>query len=160
MFLDQIKPLVDKHPIITFDIFDTLLMRPYVRPADLFLHVEKLEKQPGWAKHRRQAEDTARRKYSQYEDITLDEIYQELSASDASFKQIELDLECQTLQPNPEIKQVFNYARQQGKRIFIISDMYLPKEFLTEVLHEKGYTDFEKLYVSNAVRKLKGTGTL
>lgn len=102
----------------------------------------------------------ARRKYPQYEDITLDEIYGELSAPDAALKQAELDLERQTLQPNPEIKEVFDYAKGQGKRILIISDMYLPKEFLAEVLREKGYTGFEKLYVSNAVRKLKGTGAL
>ena len=69
-------------------------------------------------------------------------------------------LERQTLQPNPEIQQVFNYAKQQGKRIIIVSDMYLPEDFLTQVLQEKGFTGFEKLYVSNAVRKLKGTGAL
>lgn len=160
MFLDKIKSLVNAHSVISFDIFDTLLIRPYVRPADLFLHLEKLQKQPGWAKHRRQAEDAARRKYAQYEDITLDEIYEELSAADSALKAEEMALERQTLQPNPEIQQVFNYAKQQGKRIIIVSDMYLPADFLTQVLQEKGFTGFEKLYVSNAVRKLKGTGAL
>ena len=29
---------INKHDIISFDIFDTLLIRPYVKPTDLFLH--------------------------------------------------------------------------------------------------------------------------
>ncbi|MBQ8032647.1 MAG: HAD-IA family hydrolase, partial [Elusimicrobiaceae bacterium] len=38
--------------------------------------------------------------------------------------------------------------------------MYLPEDFLTQVLHEKGFKGFEKLYVSNGPRKLKGSTTL
>ena len=33
---------IKKHDIISFDIFDTLLIRPYVKPTDLFLHIEKI----------------------------------------------------------------------------------------------------------------------
>ena len=29
---------IKKHNIISFDIFNTLLIRPYVKPTDLFLH--------------------------------------------------------------------------------------------------------------------------
>lgn len=47
MFLDKIKPLVNAHRVISFDIFDTLLIRPYVRPADLFLHLENCKNNPG-----------------------------------------------------------------------------------------------------------------
>ncbi len=158
--LENIKKLVDLHDIISFDIFDTLLIRPYLRPEDLFLHLEKLSKTPSFAKHRREAETRARKNHSHLEDITFDEIYEELSAADAALKEDELGLERQTLQPNPDMLDVFTYARQKGKRILVISDMYLPAEFLESVLKEKGFDGFEKLYVSNASRKLKGTGSL
>lgn len=160
MLLEQIKPLLDSHKIISFDIFDTLLLRPYVRPSDLFFHVEKLGKNPFWAQRRQEAERAARKRYSHLQDITFEEIYQEMTAADKSLKEEELALERCALQPNEEMLAVFNYAKQQGKRILIISDMYLPADFLRQVLEEKGYYGFEKLYVSNEKRKLKATGDL
>ena len=33
---------IKKHNIISFDIFDTLLIRPYVKPTDLFLHKDNI----------------------------------------------------------------------------------------------------------------------
>ena len=42
--LNKIKSKIDSYDIISFDIFDTLLLRPYVKPTDLFLHIEKSEK--------------------------------------------------------------------------------------------------------------------
>ncbi len=159
MFLKHAKALIDTHTIISFDIFDTLLLRPYLCPADLFIHLEKLYKLPSFAKRRREAEAAARQKCNT-EDVTYDEIYAQLSAEDANLKQEELNLEQQTLQPNPVMLQVFEYAKQQGKRIIITSDMYLPADFLATVLRQKGFDGFEKLYVSNAFGKTKHTGSL
>ena len=48
---------IKKHEIISFDIFDTLLIRPYVKPTDLFLHIEKLYKIKGFYKNRIMAEN-------------------------------------------------------------------------------------------------------
>lgn len=160
MLLEQIKPLLNNYKIISFDIFDTLLLRPYLRPSDLFFHVEKLEKKPFWAQRRKEAERAARKNYSHWQDITFEEIYQEMTAEDRSLKEEELALEKCALQPNEEMLAVFNYVKQCGKRIIIISDMYLPGDFLSQILKEKGYQGFEKLYVSNEKRKLKATGDL
>ena len=41
MPFDYIKNQIDSHLVISFDIFDTLLLRPYAKPTDLFLHLEK-----------------------------------------------------------------------------------------------------------------------
>ncbi|MBR3632322.1 MAG: HAD-IA family hydrolase [Elusimicrobiaceae bacterium] len=160
MFIEKAKKLINRHTVISFDIFDTLLIRPYLRPTDLFVHLEKLNQLPGFETRRRLAERTARHKRPEGEDVNLDEIYAELSGPDVALKQQELDLERQTLQPNPALLMLFRYAKQQGKRIIIVSDMYLPADFLEQVLREKGFDGFEKLYVSNRPRKQKGYGTL
>lgn len=160
MFVEKAKKLIDTHDIISFDIFDTLLLRPYLRPTDLFVHLEKLNHLPGFEARRRAAERQANHKHRDGEEITLDEIYAELSGKDVALKDQELALERQTLQPNPELQTVFNYAKQRGKRIIIVSDMYLPADFLEQVLQEKGFCGFEKLYVSNGPRKQKGSGKL
>ena len=156
----DIKTKIDKHEIISFDVFDTLLLRPYVKPTDLFLHLEKLEKAEGFAKARIEAEQKARKIHSDVEDITLDEIYAEIADEYRNLKSKEMDLERQVLQPNPEMKEVFDYAKKQGKKIIIVSDMYLPAKFLTDILHKKGFDGFEKLYVSCEYRKTKHTGSL
>lgn len=33
---------IRKHDIISFDIFDTLLLRPFKKPQDLFLYIEQM----------------------------------------------------------------------------------------------------------------------
>ena len=60
-YLDKIKKEIDKHKVISFDIFDTLLLRPYINPTDLFLHLEKLEGIDGFYTARLLAEKQARK---------------------------------------------------------------------------------------------------
>ncbi len=158
--LNEIKQQIDSHEIISFDIFDTLLLRPYVKPTDLFLHLEKLEELKGFAQARIEAERKARKTHSHLEDITIDEIYNEITDKYKYLKQKEMDLEMQVLQPNPEMKEVYDYALSQNKDIIIVSDMYLTEEFLTKVLHKKGYKNFKKLFVSSTERKTKGRKSL
>lgn len=160
LLLERIKKDIDRAEIISFDIFDTLLLRPYVKPTDLFTHLERLENINGFAKARINAENLARKHHKDKEEITLDEIYIELPEKYKHLKNKELSLEHQILQPNIEIKQIFDYAKSQGKRIIIISDMYLAKRHLSNILIDKGYEGFEKLYVSSDIKKTKWTGNL
>ncbi len=161
MFLSQqLKNVIDKHSTISFDIFDTLLLRPYTKPTDLFKHLEKQENAQGFATERVMAEKRARKIHSDFEDVTIDEIYAEIADKYKKLKSKEMELERQVLQPNPEIKEVFDYAKKQKKQIIVISDMYLPEKFLLEVLSEKGYRGIKKVFVSCEYRKCKYTGNL
>lgn len=158
--LSDIKIQIDKHEIISFDIFDTLLLRPYVKPTDLFFHLERLENSEGFATARIKAEKQARKKHPNKEDITIDEIYDEIDERFKNLKEKEMAMERQILIANPEMKEVYEYAKAQGKRIIIVSDMYLSEEFLADVLREKGYEGFEKLFVSSKYGKLKYSSNL
>ena len=159
-YLDKIKKEIDKHKVISFDIFDTLLLRPYINPTDLFLHLEKLEGIDGFYTARLLAEKQARKIHADKEDITIDEIYNEISEPFKEFKTKEMDLEKQVLQVNPEIKDVYEYAKKKNKRIIIVSDMYLTDAFLREVLINKGYDSFEEIFVSSKYGHLKYSGNL
>ncbi|MDO4184680.1 MAG: rhamnan synthesis F family protein, partial [Rhodospirillales bacterium] len=158
--LGNIKDLVGRHKIISFDIFDTLLLRPYVKPTDLFLHLEEIKHSVGFAKARVSAEQEARKKHSDVEDITIDEIYECIDVKYKNLMQDEMDLEYQVLYPNFVIKKIFDYAKSQGKKIIAISDMYLPEQFLSSVLKAKGFEGIEKIYISSTYRKTKCTGRL
>lgn len=158
--LEKIKPEIDKHKIISFDIFDTLLLRPYVKPTDLFEHLSRIENVNNFKELRIKAEQTARTKHKDFEDITIDQIYAEMPKNLSYLKAKEMDFERKVLQPNLEMKEVFDYAKSQNKRIIIVSDMYLSIEFLSIILQEKGFSGFEKLYVSCQENKTKWTGNL
>lgn len=158
---NSLKKLVDEHEIISFDIFDTLLLRPYVSPADLFLHIENHYKISGFAKNRIFAENTARGKISQgTEDVTLDEIYSNLTEEFQKFKDIECEWEIKLLFQNPEIYEIYNYALQKGKKVIFVSDMYLPFEVIEKALHKNNYGRYHSLYLSSQVKKMKVTRNL
>ena len=160
LFLESIKYEIDNHRVISFDIFDTLLLRPYVKPTDLFLHIEKLTNRVNFSDRRIKAEQKARQTHKEQEDITLDDIYNEIDDNYKDLKQLEIDLETQILQQNKEMFEVFEYAKQQGKKVIITSDMYLDKNILVNILNLKGYKDYYKLYVSSDIKKAKATGNL
>ena len=46
-------PSADAGPkVVSFDLFDTLLIRPFVRPTDLFRLMERINDVPGFADRR------------------------------------------------------------------------------------------------------------
>ena len=161
IFNNDIKKAIDEHDIISFDIFDTLLIRPYVKPTDLFTHLELLNNASGFAKARIKAEYAAREiARGKKEDITIDEIYQQIDPKYKGLKEKEIALEYQVLRPRPEVEKIYRYACEQKKKIIIISDMYLPQQLLTDVLKKCGYTKFDEIFVSSEHGKLKASGSL
>ena len=160
MLDNNIKKQIDKHDIISFDIFDTLLLRPYIKPTDLFTHLEKIENVEGFAKARIEAEKNARKIHSTHEDITIYEIYETIDDSYKSFISKEMALESKVLQINPIMKEIYDYAINTRKTVIIISDMYLPKDFLACLLQKNGIRHYHKLYVSSEYRHLKYSGKL
>lgn len=151
---------IKKHDIISFDIFDTLLVRPYVKPTDLFLHIEKLYKIKGFYKSRIKAEKLARGKYIDFEEITLNQIYEEIDDKYKVFKEIEIELEERILTIHKENKKIYDYALSIGKKIIIISDMYLPKDIIEKILIKNNYKDYYKLYLSSDLMLTKASGNL
>lgn len=156
----EIKKLINCCDIISFDIFDTLLLRPYARPVDLFKHLEYLFKAEYFQQERIIAEKTARMAYSNQEDITYDQIYEFVPEKFQYLKQEEINLEMQILTPNARMKEIFDYAIARGKKIIIVSDMYLPAEVLACILSAKGFSGYDKLYVSGDIGKSKARGSL
>jgi len=158
--LQSIKLQIDKSSVISFDIFDTLLLRPYIEPSHLFFHLEKLENAIDYAKNRIQAEHKAWHSRKNNEDITFDEIYDYIDDKFKYMKQKEFDFEKKVLIQNPEMFEIYNYALSQNKKIIFVSDMYFPSSFLAEVLRQKGYSSYYKLYVSSDIGIRKSTSNL
>lgn len=154
------EEIVGNAKVVSFDIFDTLLSRPYVKPTDLFLHMEEALGMVGFKEQRVRAERKARNRYKGQADVTLDQIYEELDEKYRSLKQEELRYERELLYPKADARSIYDEAVRQGKTIIAISDMYLPQEFLETVLKEKGYTEVSRVFVSNEENCCKGNGLL
>ncbi|GHV23601.1 hypothetical protein AGMMS49959_17150 [Planctomycetales bacterium] len=159
-FLTAVQPLIDRAEIVSFDIFDTLLLRPYLAPTDLFVHLERSAGKPLFAENRIRAEIAAREKLAPQEDITLADIYAAMPPEFVAMQSQELAWERRVLRANPETAAAFAYARDTGKRVIIVSDMYLPPDFVAEILAQNGFAGYEKLYLSSTVQKTKATGNL
>lgn len=142
--------LIKNFDVISFDIFDTLLIRPYKKPTDLFKHIETIYNIPSFYTKRIAAEAKARAVYADCEEITLDQIYEQIDIQDKEqVKELELDVEKKLLKKNSVIFKIYQEALAQGKKVIAISDMYLSKAFLREVLNNNGYAGIDDIYVSS-----------
>lgn len=148
---------------VTFDIFDTLLKRNVSDPTQVFDLIEKKVGKiyPEFKKIRIEAEKQAMLLSSEQE-VTLHEIYKQypnINDEQITFLiNIELETEKRVLTRNPDIWPIYRRCLQEGKKVYLISDMYLSKVFIERVLQELDIIGYEQLYVSSESRKTKRKG--
>lgn len=117
----------------SYDIFDTLIGRWYIRPDSIFEEIEKETQLPNFVWMRKHAENIAIEK-------TFDGIYREFQKlagiSDSAvelIKEAEFDLECRMTFPIME-----NMMRVKTEDV-LISDTYFNKEQLAAILDCNGF---------------------
>ena len=157
--LDNLKKEIDKYDVISFDIFDTLLLRPYATPQNVFQHLEAMYNAIGFSSIREVAEDNLRN-YKNIEYADYDEIYSIIPSDFQFLKEKEVELETNTLYANLEIKDLFNYVKKLNKKIILVSDMYYSSEILDKILKNNGYEGYENIYISGQLKKAKYDKTL
>ena len=163
--------------IFSFDIFDTVIGRRVHQPVDIFhlMSARLLESHPevpydvaeNFHDIRRKAEADAR-KASSAEDITFDDIYDQLaqicslSKAQRDFLQtFEFNLELENIRPIRSNDQMIHNLLAKGERVIFISDMYLQPKYIKQLLAKASPVFAElPLYVSNECGLLKHTGSL
>lgn len=168
---------IDKVDIVSFDIFDTLILRNVSKPTDVFKLIEIYYTTKNdnlcfnYAKIRVEAEKLRRQEVAKSEkrvEIHLDEIYDKmrdmLNISNKKIldelKEIEIYTEKEICIRNEYMYKVYNYCIEKKKDIIITSDMYLPYNVIETILHKNGYCDYKKLYISSNEFKSKQNGCL
>ena len=165
------------HKAVSFDLFDTLVRRSLARPDHLFGLMEPVLGERGY--DRRWIGDFAAARVAAgaraihhaglygRDDFCLDIIYDLIAtilpASASALpevKAIELNLEASFLEPYPEGVMLFDAAKRSGKRVFIVSDQYLPTSFLGKLLTTFGICGYEALLLSGEIGKSKAQGSL
>lgn len=154
------------YDVVSFDVFDTLIFRPFSEPAELFQCVADRIQIPEFRKIRCEMERKARQIQNRKEgnmEVTLDEIYALIERETGikkEGKEIELLEEYRVCYANPYMKQVVEELRKMEKRLIFISDMYLNSSQIFQILAYAGYSGFDRGYVSSEYRKSKSSGEL
>jgi len=173
--LEKIKKAIANKGIrmVSFDIFDTLVLRPFAKPTDVFdLMQPEMTKllgatQISFADIRQQSEVVARRHAYGREDIVIDEIYEAMSEYFGIDKGIctalmekEKEYEIRYILPRKTGVELLQYALACHKKVVLISDMYLDRTTIERMLDKAGVTGWSELFLSSDAQVLKGTGKL
>ena len=154
------------YDIVSFDVFDTLVLRPLKDPADVFILIGEQLNIYNFSEIRKKAETTVRQcnlaQYGNHE-VRLEDIYCEIERMTGLDKekgmQTEIDIEFELIYPNPYMKCIFDLLKNQGRYIVAISDMYLSHDIVMKILKKSGY-DIDELFVSNEYHCNKRNGGL
>lgn len=152
---------------VSFDVFDTLLFRPFSKPADLFHFVGKKLDYLDFYDIRKEMEGRARAERYEREgerEITFAELYElierECGIGKDEGMRAELEAECTYCFANPYMVRVVEELRKRKKRIVVTSDMYLGEVHIRQLLEQAGYGTFDAYYVSCDYRCSKYDGQL
>ena len=162
--------------VISFDVFDTLLIRPVSSENVKFGLMEKTFRRctganVSFARIRTMAEASLRRKMIRgempCEDIPLPVIYnvmmQEFGiAREAADKllQEEETLEFRLSTARKSGKYLYERALSTGKPVIVMTDMYLEERVIRSLLRDNGYPAPYRMFVSSETGKRKSTGTM
>lgn len=156
-----------EYDVISFDIFDTLILRPVSKPTDLFYFVGGELDYLNFDRIRIEMEQKAReKKYKQFgtREVTFDEIWDEMECETGIPKKrglvAEWKCEKQYCFANPYMLQVLEKLNEWKKTVIVISDMYFEENYIKELLNECGFPRFAGYFVSSSRRASKSEGTL
>ena len=175
--LEKIKDKIcdENIKIVSFDLFDTLVVRPFYRPSDMFQLLDKefITKSKcnpviRFSKIRKETEMFLREEKLKegIEEITLKEIYKRIekeykvenSIIDYMMKK-EIEMELEFCKKRNTGFDLYSLAKELGKKVIVTTDIYLDEKTIKELLKRNNY-EFDEVYISSVLRKTKSTGSL
>lgn len=164
---EELAERLAEYDVISFDVFDTLVFRPFSLPSDLFFDLSQHFGYLDLERIRREMEEKARIEKQKKEgsrEVTLEEIWdmmeQETGIPKEEGMKAEWECEKKYCFANPYMFEVIRRLKQRGKKLILISDMYLGESYIRELLENCGYDEFDGYFVSCDYRKSKNQGNL
>ena len=167
--LARLKAEIDAAKLVSFDIFDTVLLRPSLSPDAVqryagHLLAQEFPDAPAFFAARKAAEHAARAAKHWAGDVGLDEIYARFGPEftpDAlsRARALELELEQRIVLTRAPMIEALAHARSAGKRVVAVSDTYFSREEITALLNAAGLADaFDAIHVSSELGARKDRG--
>ena len=157
----DILRLVEKFPVVSFDIFDTVLFRRVTHPTAVFDLLEKTYKIENFKNRRIKMEKEARSinfDINKTYEINIHQIYS-MEKTLLYLKKDELNAENIILTANIFLKEVIDECMTLGKKVVLVSDTYFDKKFIVKIL-KKNRINYDNLFVSSELNKSKAEGSL
>ncbi len=153
--VDEYVNKLKEYEVISFDVFDTLIFRPLSQPVDVFYLMGEKIGMLDFKNIRIWAEWDARVKCYQkngHMEIGLADIWNNL-AEDTGLDaergmQLEWETEASICYANPFMLEVWKRLIELGKKIIIVSDMYLSRDQIGILLNKNGFIGASEIYVS------------
>lgn len=164
---NDLKRRIDNAQIVSFDIFDTLIMRKIFSPEDVFRLLGNRTKELNINTDI----GAVRAKISAKCDscASIDDIYmaikQETDLSDEvieDIKTIERDIDEQLCVARNDIAKLYEYCIESGKEVYLISDMYYTLQDIKQLLDKCGLSviDDRHIWISCEKKKDKISGSM
>jgi len=161
---DNLRDAINKHKVISFDIYDTLLMRKVLYPTDVYLVVEEKIKNEidfSFSTIRKEAEQNIKKECVPNICQIYDEIVRLTGISKEQaerIKTVEIETELAVTTPRREMCEIFDSCKELGKEVVILSDMYFDTEILGRILSENGINGYDRLIISCEYNRTKFSG--
>ena len=156
-----------RYDVISFDVFGTLILRPFTSPRVLFSILEERLGIYKFSNIRVDAEGEARRRMEEdcgHDQVTLQEIYglvaKKTNLNAVECAALEYRLELEYCRANPYFTEILRACAERGKTIVICSDMYLSKGQMGRLLEKNGFHALDEVFVSSELKRSKKRGDL
>lgn len=153
---DELRKLIDDHDVVSVDLFDTLVMRRTLFPADVYEIVDLRLRKKGIA-----LEDFPKKRLEAEKELckstfpTLLEIYgyilRKYTVTGVEAEELaraEWETDCDLAVPRKEVCELLQTTYQQGKPLYIVSDTFYTKVQLAELLAHCGFTEYTDILSS------------
>ncbi|KAB7693636.1 HAD family hydrolase [Plesiomonas shigelloides] len=169
--LKKIKHQINKHKVISFDIFDTLIVRDLAHPNDIFdlMHRDANTISDGKFENFRQVRERSRDwvDKNDSEEVNLIDRYHAIGKKFSltqgqvnALYNLELMYELKICKPRLFGKELYDYASKKNKKIVLVSDIFFDREFIDSLLKKNGYLSHSAVFLSSEEKCLKHTGNL
>ena len=167
--IENLKERIKQVDVVSFDIFDTLIGRYILDPRKMYLFLEeKLVQLTGERKpYEKVRIEVEERLFLKGEIATLEEmnqiIFDKLNISQEwmnDFIQFEIEQECLFTYRKNEVYALCEYGKELGKKVILVSDMYLTKDKLEVLLKKNNIVMYDDIFVSCEFKKSKAKGDL
>lgn len=154
--------------VIAFDIFDTLLVRPLLdaeQVKDIVARRVNDHTAALYLEYRSKAEGAARDEAGR--DVSLEQIYTKFASMTSlpaeqveTLKHMEIEVEQASVSPRSGGMCLLSKALESGKKVILVSDMFLPMKDLKNILKDNGITEYDNIFLSNDIGYRKDDGRL
>ena len=164
--INELEEKIREYDVVSFDIFDTLIMRKIYLPQDVFKLVEfRLKKEYSididFYKIRLETSLTCNDR-----NLSLDEVYREMNLTWQLpvetlelVRQLEINTEKSLCVPRKDMVALCNSVAED-KEVYLISDMYFSSEVIAQILKLCGVNNTVRIIISSEIKKNKKSGEL